>query len=102
MLNSGEPILVVGAISVSFSVLQWPIVRMEGNALSELIHGEITGKVLGAAFEVWKVLGYGFLEKVYENALIEEMRTSGLTVRLQADIEVVYKGLWWGTMLRTC
>jgi len=37
--------------------------------MGKLTHEEATEKILGAAFEVWKVLGYGFLEKVYENAL---------------------------------
>lgn len=32
--------------------------------MSKLIHVEITGQILGAGFEVWKVLGYGFLESV--------------------------------------
>jgi len=45
--------------------------------MTKLIHGEITGQILGAAFEVWKVLGYGFWEKVYESALVEELKEEG-------------------------
>ena len=39
--------------------------RPEEGLMSELLHLEITEKIIGAAIEVWKVLGYGFLEKVY-------------------------------------
>ena len=59
--------------------------------MSQLIHSEITGKVIGAALEVWKVLGYGFLEKVYENSLVEESKRIGLRVQQQFGIEVLYK-----------
>ena len=35
-----------------------------------LLYKEITQEIIGASFEVYKTLGYGFLEKVYENALV--------------------------------
>ena len=35
----------------------------------ELLHAELTEKIIGAAFEVHNVLGYGFLEKVYQQAM---------------------------------
>ena len=57
------------------------------------LHGEVSCQIIGAAFEVWRVLGYGFLEKVYENALAEELRKSGLEVQQQAEVEVRYKGV---------
>ena len=60
--------------------------------MNKLIHGEITGQILGAAFEVWKTLRYGFLEKVYENALVEELRRRGLAHQQQFPINVFYKG----------
>ncbi len=41
--------------------------------MSVLLHSELTGEITGAAFEVWRVLGYGFLEKVYENTLVVEL-----------------------------
>jgi len=59
--------------------------------MGKLIYEEITGKILGAAFEVWKVLGYGFLEKVYENALGEELKRTNLTFHQQFAIDVFYK-----------
>lgn len=57
------------------------------------MHGEITHQVIGAAFEVWKVLGYGFLEKAYENALVVELKLHGLAVEQQVGIDVYYKGV---------
>lgn len=60
--------------------------------MSKLLYAEITEQILGAAFEVWKVLGYGFLEKVYENALVEELRRRSCKVQSQFGIEVLYKG----------
>ncbi|MEX1254174.1 MAG: GxxExxY protein [Dehalococcoidia bacterium] len=53
---------------------------------------EVTQRIIGAAYEVYHELGYGFLEKVYENALAMELRRVGLNVVAQAEIEVKYKG----------
>ena len=39
----------------------------------ELLYKEITEKVIGSAFEVYRELGYGFLEKVYKKAMIHEL-----------------------------
>ena len=54
-------------------------------------HSDITEKVIGAAFEVHKVLGQGFMEKVYENAMAFELRQAGLNVEQQQPIIVRYK-----------
>jgi GxxExxY protein len=59
--------------------------------MGKLIHADITRQIIGAAFEVHNVLGYGFLEKVYENALIRELQLSGLHVVAQYPIKVEYK-----------
>jgi GxxExxY protein len=53
--------------------------------------------VIGAAYEVSNVLGAGFLEKIYERALIEELRLRGLRVTAQAPFPVAYKGKHIGT-----
>ncbi len=53
---------------------------------------KITYIINGAIFEVNKILGPGFLEKVYENALLIELRERGLRVENQVPIEVNYKG----------
>ena len=53
---------------------------------------EITYQIRGAVFEVNKVLGAGFLEKVYEKALLVEFYKRGLKAEAQAPITVKYKG----------
>jgi hypothetical protein len=53
--------------------------------------------VIGAAYEVSNVLGAGFLEKIYERALIEELGLRGLRVKAQAPFPVAYKGRHIGT-----
>ena len=52
---------------------------------------EITYAIRGAVFEVNKILGHGFLEKVYENALIIELRMRGLKCESQVPLKVHYK-----------
>jgi len=52
---------------------------------------DITYKVNGAIFEVNRILGSGFLEKVYENALLIELRERGLKAESQVAIKVGYK-----------
>ena len=51
-----------------------------------------TEKIIGCAFEVHRYLGCGFLEKVYENALVMELRDKGFDVKQQYPITVIYKG----------
>lgn len=61
--------------------------------MTALKHEDITGKVLHAFYKkVYPQLGYGFLEKVYENALALELRRMGLRVEQQARIDVFYDG----------
>ena len=52
----------------------------------------LTEKVLGAVFEVSNTLGAGFLEKVYERALLMELRTRGIRATGQTSLAVSYKG----------
>ena len=52
---------------------------------------ELTYEINGAVFEVNRVLGHGFLEKVYENALIRELAKRGVKARQQVPINVEYK-----------
>lgn len=52
---------------------------------------DITYAIRGAIFEVNRVLGSGFLEKVYENALILELRERGLKAESQVPLKVFYK-----------
>jgi GxxExxY protein len=53
---------------------------------------EITDKIISAFYKVYNSLGYGFLEKVYENALIIELKDRGMMAVPQAQIQVFYKG----------
>src|SRR3990170_4308036 len=55
-------------------------------------HLETTRAIIGAAYEVHRELGTGFLEKVYEAALAQELTNRGVPVRCQAEIRVRYKG----------
>ena len=53
---------------------------------------EITYQINGAVFEINRVLGAGFLEKVYENALVIELHERGLKADSQVPLKVHYKG----------
>jgi len=55
-------------------------------------HKELTERIIGAAIEVHRHLGSGFLEKVYENALCLELKARGLKFSPQFQVPVRYKG----------
>lgn len=54
---------------------------------------ELTGKIIAAAIEVHRELGPGFLESVYEKALVFELRSRGLKVGPQREIVILYRGV---------
>ena len=58
----------------------------------ELKHSEITGAIIKAFFIVYNALGYGFLEKVYANALAKELRRMGYQIEREVRIDVYYQG----------
>ncbi|MFY7912030.1 MAG: GxxExxY protein [Emticicia sp.] len=58
----------------------------------ELIHKELTDIILKAFFDVYNELGYGFLEKVYQNSLYIELKSKGLKVEAQRQVKVNFKG----------
>ena len=58
-----------------------------------LEHRDLTGKIIGAAIEVHKELGPGFLESLYENALCVELRRRNIPFARQVSIPVVYRGI---------
>ena len=60
---------------------------------------QLTEKIIGCAFKVANVLGCGFAEKVYENAMVHEIRKSGLAVEQQKAITVTYDGVVVGEYL---
>lgn len=53
-------------------------------------YSDITGKIIKAFYIVYNKLGYGFLEKVYENAMMIELRKLGLNCENQKSISVYY------------
>lgn len=55
-------------------------------------HVGLTEKIIGAFYDVYNSLGYGFLEKVYENALAIELSQRGFRIQQQDRIEVYYQG----------
>ena len=58
-----------------------------------LLYEELTEIIIGCFFKVYNTLGYGFLEQVYENALLHELRKSHLQVKKQYPINVFYQGV---------
>jgi GxxExxY protein len=65
---------------------------VQNRATFEGKHAELTGKILGAFFQIHKELGYGFSEKVYENALAMLLIEMGLKVEQQVHLYVFYHG----------
>jgi GxxExxY protein len=59
---------------------------------SPLPHSEITEAIIGSAFEVHRVLGYGFLEAVYRNAMAVELQQRGFRAEMEQRLKVSYKG----------
>ena len=51
---------------------------------------DITKEIIGAAFEVHNALGYGFLEKVYQNAMIVELKLRGIDDTAEKLIQVYF------------
>ena len=58
----------------------------------ELLHKDLTDVILKTFYEVYNELGYGFLERVYQNALYIELKNKGLEVVPQKKIKVYYRG----------
>ncbi len=58
----------------------------------ELLHKDVTDKIIRSFFEVYNYLGYGFLERVYENSLAREFLEMGLQFQNQKSLFVNYKG----------
>jgi GxxExxY protein len=59
---------------------------------TNIIYRDLSYQIMGAIFEVHKELGPGFLEAVYEKALIEEFAKKAMKVETQRVIDVIYKG----------
>ena len=57
----------------------------------EYLHQDKTEKIIQAFYKVYNTLGYGFLEKVYQNALLIELRRMGFECKSQYPIRVYYE-----------
>ena len=57
-----------------------------------MTENEITYEIRGAIYDVYKALGPGLLESVYEEALVFELEQRGLKVERQKQVPVIYKG----------
>jgi GxxExxY protein len=58
----------------------------------DLKHKELTDGILKTFYEVYNELGYGFLEKVYQDSMYIELKNKGYQVEAQNKIKVYYKG----------
>lgn len=58
----------------------------------EILHKKLSDEILDAFYEVYDRLGYGFLERVYQNSLYLELKEQGHKVEAQKEIKIYYKG----------
>lgn len=63
----------------------------EENRMGKLLYEDLTYKIIGAAFEVHKELGPGYLESVYEEALCYELDKNRILYQKQVELDVRYK-----------
>lgn len=61
--------------------------------MEKLVHKELTDSIIKMYYEVYNELGYGFLEKVYQNAMYLELKRNGFAVEAQKQIKVHFKGI---------
>ena len=73
---------------------------MTVNSMKYMTENEITYEIRGAIYDVYKALGPGLLETVYEEALCYELEQRGLKVERQKQVPLVYKGNVLKTELR--
>jgi GxxExxY protein len=64
--------------------------------MNKLAHEELTGRIIACAIEVHKALGPGFLESIYEAALVVELKRAGLKVEQQKVLPVYYREILVG------
>lgn len=59
---------------------------------TDYLYKEETDEIIEAFYEVYNTLGYGFLERVYQNALYQELKRRGFDCKAQQQIKVYFKG----------
>ncbi len=67
-----------------------------GNVNNSYLYSSLTDEIIAAAFKVYNNLGAGFLEKVYENAMVIELLQQNMTVEQQFPIKVKYNDITVG------
>ena len=65
----------------------------------EYLHSKLTEELIGVFYEVYNELGFGFLEKVYQNAMYLELKNRNYFVEAQKQINVSYKDIIVGEYL---
>lgn len=59
---------------------------------ADLVHKDLSYQIVGLAMNVYNLLGSGFLEKVYENAMMVAFRKAGIEAEQQASVKVPFDG----------
>lgn len=80
--------------SCGFSLINYlekVFINLLAYGMSSILHRELTQSVLKHFYDVYNELGYGFLERVYQNALYYELKDNGFKVEAQKKIKVYYK-----------
>ena len=65
---------------------------MNADQKTELIHKELTEKIIGVFYDVYNELGHGFLESVYHKAMVLALRQAGLNAASKVPISVYFRG----------
>lgn len=68
--------------------------------MNELLHKELTGAILKLYYEVYNELGYGFLERVYQNAMYYELKANGYKLKLKKELLYFIKILLLANILQ--
>jgi len=69
--------------------------------MSKLLYEDLTYKIIGAAQEVYKELGYGYLESVYEDALCHELSLMDINYQRQVELDIHYKNVIFESRFKT-
>ena len=64
--------------------------------MNKLAHEELTGRIIACAIEVHKALGPGFLESIYEAAMVVELKRVGIRVEQQRSLPIFYREVMVG------
>ncbi|MEO7382646.1 MAG: GxxExxY protein [Paracoccaceae bacterium] len=67
------------------------MLEFEAEGEKSFLYKETTEKIIGAAFEVHRQLGYGFLERVYQRSMQVELLREGVSAEIEKRIQVRYK-----------